>query len=182
MLSYPRHIFKTSSVGLRAQRLLDFNTEREEREPMSNRNKVNRCFLSVTLSMFMLALAANVTPVTDLEGIAAQSAVVVSELERGGMLAAGTPHGPIAIDGDANFSDMALLEGWPGDGSPENPYIIDGLNIDLDGRRGSCISVSNTRVCFITSNCNLTGAYQNYMDWIQSQGAGINLENVTGGE
>ncbi|MFX1440344.1 MAG: right-handed parallel beta-helix repeat-containing protein [Promethearchaeota archaeon] len=149
---------------------------------MSNRNKVNRCFLSVTLSMFMLALAANVTPVTDLEGIAAQSAVVVSEPERGGMLAAGTPHGPIAIDGDANFSDMALLEAWPGDGSPENPYIIDGLNIDLDGRRGSCISVSNTRVCFITSNCNLTGAYQNYMDWIQSQGAGINLENVTGGE
>ncbi|MFX1472854.1 MAG: hypothetical protein ACFFBM_10155, partial [Promethearchaeota archaeon] len=25
----------------------------------------------------------------------------------------------IAIDGDANFSDTALLEGWAGDGSPE---------------------------------------------------------------
>ncbi|MHA2081945.1 MAG: hypothetical protein ACW99H_12455, partial [Candidatus Thorarchaeota archaeon] len=24
-----------------------------------------------------------------------------------------TPHGVITIDGDANFSDTALLEGWP---------------------------------------------------------------------
>jgi len=39
-----------------------------------------------------------------------------------------TPYGFITIDGDANFSDTALLEGWPGDGTPENPYIIDGLD------------------------------------------------------
>ncbi|MFX1263406.1 MAG: NosD domain-containing protein [Promethearchaeota archaeon] len=93
-----------------------------------------------------------------------------------------TPHAAIAIDGDANFSDTALLEGWPGDGSPENPYIIDSLEIDLGGEFGDCISIKNTRVCFIISNCNLTGGYYDYMDWWWSPGAGINLWNVAGGE
>jgi len=67
--------------------------------------------------MFLLALAAYVTPVADLDGTAQQSTMAVSDIKRGGMLAAGTPHDPIAIDGDANFSATALLEGWPGDGS-----------------------------------------------------------------
>ncbi|MHA1909534.1 MAG: hypothetical protein ACW98Y_19705, partial [Candidatus Thorarchaeota archaeon] len=91
-------------------------------------NRVSRCFLLLTLFMFLLALATNVTPLADLEGIAAQPTTGVSEPEERGMLVAGTPHGPIAIDGDASFSDIAQLEGWPGDGSPENPYIIDGLD------------------------------------------------------
>ncbi|MHA2302902.1 MAG: NosD domain-containing protein [Candidatus Thorarchaeota archaeon] len=82
-----------------------------------------------------------------------------------------TPHAVIAIDGDAEFSDTALLEGWPGDGSPENPFIIDGLDIDLGGGEGHCIMISNTRVSFTISNCNLTGAE-----------FGIFLDNVTNGE
>ncbi|MFW9811989.1 MAG: DUF1565 domain-containing protein, partial [Candidatus Thorarchaeota archaeon] len=77
-------------------------------------------------------------------------------------------HDPITIDGNANFLNTALLEGWPGDGSPENPFIIDRLEIDLGGAHDRCISISNTRVSFIISNCNLTGAYY-----------GISLENVT---
>ncbi|MHA2380095.1 MAG: NosD domain-containing protein [Candidatus Thorarchaeota archaeon] len=146
---------------------------------MAHRDRVSRCVLSLTLFMFLLALAANVTPVTVLDGTAHQSTTVVSEPERRGMLVAGTPHGPIAIDGDANFSDTALLEGWPGDGSPENPYIIDGLDIDLGGGVGNCISISNTRVSFTISNCNLTGAgFHTGMD----VGAGIFLKNVTNGE
>ena len=70
------------------------------------------------------------------------------------------PHGAIAIDGDADFTATALLEGWPGDGSPEDPYIIDGLDIDLTITTPAlhCISISNTRVSFIISTCNLTGA------------------------
>ncbi len=90
-----------------------------------------------------------------------------------------TPHGAIAIDGDVNFSDTALLEGWSGDGSPENPFIIDGLDIDLGGELGHGISISNTRVNFTISNCNLTGAaYQ----MGKGGGAGIYLKNVTNGE
>ncbi|MHA2360169.1 MAG: hypothetical protein ACXAB5_07835, partial [Candidatus Thorarchaeota archaeon] len=60
-----------------------------------------------------------------------------------------TPHGTIVIDGDANFTATALLEGWPGNGSPEDPFIIDGLEIDRGGEVGHCISIINTRVSFI---------------------------------
>jgi parallel beta-helix repeat protein len=83
----------------------------------------------------------------------------------------GTPHDPIVIDGDANFSATALLEGWPGDGSPGNPYIIDGLDIDLGDEGSSCIFINSTQVSFIIRNCNLTGAW-----------TGIFLNNVTNGE
>ncbi|MHA2210099.1 MAG: right-handed parallel beta-helix repeat-containing protein [Candidatus Thorarchaeota archaeon] len=90
-----------------------------------------------------------------------------------------TPHGAIAIDGDANFSDTALLKGWPGDGSPENPFIIDGLDIDLGGAHWYGISINNTRASFTISNCNVTSA-DGTME--MCGGAGINLENVTNGE
>jgi parallel beta-helix repeat protein len=87
---------------------------------------------------------------------------------------AGTPHAPIVINGDANFSATALAQGWPGDGTWWNPFIIDGLDIDRGGTGGHCINIANTRVNFTISNCILTGANV-------SGGAGINLENVTYG-
>jgi parallel beta-helix repeat protein len=86
-------------------------------------------------------------------------------------------HGAIAIDGDTNFSATALLEGWLGDGSPENPYIIDGSYI---GPWISGIDIRNTRVNFIICNCNGFGA----PEWTHGigGGAGIYLNNVTNGE
>ncbi len=134
--------------------------------------RISRCVLSLTLFMVLLTL----TPIADIEGIAAQSITAVSDTERRGMLVAGTPHSPIVIDGDANFSATALLEGWPGDGSHGNPYIIDGLDIELGGAVGNCISIRNTRVHFTIRNCNLIGASG------EDFGAGINIENVTHGE
>jgi parallel beta-helix repeat protein len=127
--------------------------------------------------MFFLAL----TPVADLEGIAAQSTTVVSEPEKSGMLVAGTPHDPIAIDGDVDFSETALLEGWPGDGSPEDPYIIDELDIDLGISAIPCISISNTRVNFIIRKCNLTGARSGVPSGFAGA-VGIFLDNVMNGE
>jgi parallel beta-helix repeat protein len=95
------------------------------------------------------------------------------------------PHGAIWIDGDANFSATALLEGWPGDGSPENPFIIDALEIDLEAEFGNCIMISNTRVSFTISNCNLTRAnvtHQGFGMVPSLEGAGIHLLNVSNGE
>ncbi|MHA2303696.1 MAG: NosD domain-containing protein, partial [Candidatus Thorarchaeota archaeon] len=86
-------------------------------------------------------------------------------------------YGFITIDGDANFTATALLKGWPGDGSPEDPFIIDGLDIDISGEFNHCISISNTRASFIISNCSLTSASLG-MGW----GAGIFLQNVANGE
>lgn len=93
-----------------------------------------------------------------------------------------TRHTPIIIDGDTSFSDIALLEGWLGDGSPENPYIIDGLKIDLGGVVGHGINISNTRVSFTISNCIITGAYWGHGPCFCIDGAAIFLINVTNGE
>jgi parallel beta-helix repeat protein len=82
------------------------------------------------------------------------------------------PHAPIVIHGDANFSSTALNEGWSGNGSSEDPFIIDILYIDLGREAGHCINISDTRANFTIQNCNLTGA---------SSGAGIFLENVSFG-
>jgi parallel beta-helix repeat protein len=95
------------------------------------------------------------------------------------------PHNAITIDGDANFSAKALLEGWSGDGSPGNPYVIEGLVFDLAGGNGHCLSINNTQVSFIIRTCNFTGANltTSHGDFCEIQyiGAGIYLENVTNG-
>ncbi|MFX1607215.1 MAG: right-handed parallel beta-helix repeat-containing protein, partial [Promethearchaeota archaeon] len=137
-------------------------------------DRVSSCILLLTLFMFLLAL----TPVADFEGTVTPSATVVSELENRGICLAGMPHGPITIDGDADFSATALLEGWPGDGSPENTFIIDGLDIDLGGNYGSCITIINTQVSFIIRNCRLTGADSRDW-WSGGLGAGILLRDVS---
>ena len=73
----------------------------------------------------------------------------------------GTVHDPIFIDGDEDFHANATAEGWAGNGSAGNPYIIDGYDIDLDGSAGHCIHIANTLVYFTISNCLLTGASVN---------------------
>ncbi|MHA1924884.1 MAG: right-handed parallel beta-helix repeat-containing protein [Candidatus Thorarchaeota archaeon] len=83
-----------------------------------------------------------------------------------------TPHSPIRIVSDQNFTDTALAEDWPGDGSSQNPFIIDSLEIDRGGVSGNCISVYNTRVNFTIRNCLLTGA-------TIDPNAGIFLSNVS---
>lgn len=92
-----------------------------------------------------------------------------------GSIVAGTPHNPIYIDGDSNFSATASAEGWSGNGSSLNPYIIDGLDIDLGGTSGRGISISNTRVYFVIRDCSLTGASVD-------PGCGIYLYNVSNGD
>ncbi len=101
----------------------------------------------------------------------------VSELKPGirNVVVAGNPHDPIVIDGDANFTQTAGDEGWPGDGSAGNPFIINGLDIDRAGVVGHCINITNTQVHFTISNCTLTGANS-------SLGCGIYLDTVDNGK
>ncbi|MGY5881852.1 MAG: NosD domain-containing protein, partial [Candidatus Thorarchaeota archaeon] len=84
-----------------------------------------------------------------------------------------TPHNPIVIVSDSNFSDTATQEGWFGDGSAGDPYIIEGFEINRAGVALDCIWISNTRVNFTIRNCNITGA--------SFPRSGINLDNVTYG-
>ncbi|MFW9869564.1 MAG: nitrous oxide reductase family maturation protein NosD [Candidatus Thorarchaeota archaeon] len=97
-----------------------------------------------------------------------------SNIESSRSILAYTPHTPISIDGDNNFSQTALSEGWDGDGSSEYPYEIVCLEIDRAGGIGHCINITNTRVNFTIQSCNLTGASI-------GSGAGIYLNNVSYG-
>ncbi|MFW9787566.1 MAG: Ig-like domain-containing protein [Candidatus Thorarchaeota archaeon] len=89
---------------------------------------------------------------------------------------------PIQITSDAEFAAIAAAEGWPGDGSPDYPYIIEGLNIDaadaaytldIDGDVFNvCIWIYGTRVHFVIRDCTLTS---------ESPSAGIFLWDVANG-
>lgn len=77
-----------------------------------------------------------------------------------------TPHSPILISSDSDFSS----QGFPGNGSVTNPYIISGYYISTPSR---CIHIENTDVYFIIRDCLLAG---------DNALAGIQFEYVTNGE
>ncbi|MEM3396179.1 MAG: NosD domain-containing protein [Thermoplasmata archaeon] len=89
----------------------------------------------------------------------------------------GTPHDPIHIDGDEDFANQAQINGWDGDGSQGNPYIIEGYDIDANGG-GYCIWIQNTNVHFVIRNCNLTNATQSSNI---PGGCGIALDSLNNG-
>jgi len=127
------------------------------------------------VASLVLVLLLNMMSVADFDGVPQRSTENVLELEREGMRVGGTTHAPIIIDGDTNFSATVLVEGWSGNGSHANPYVIESLDIDHGGSAEVCINIINTRVHFIVRNCVLTGANV-------SPGSGLHLNNVTNGE
>ena len=78
-----------------------------------------------------------------------------------------TSHDPIVIDGDDDFE----LQGFPGEGTPGEPYLIDDLKINQTGTDMACIEIMNTRAFFVISECFLTGGF--------GEGGGISLTNVS---
>ena len=55
-----------------------------------------------------------------------------------------TDHVPILINGTSDFT----LQGWPGSGTAEDPYLLSGLNITTDISM-ACITVINTDAYFV---------------------------------
>ena len=64
---------------------------------------------------------------------------------------------PIRINGNDDFAAQAADEGWPGDGSEGNPYVIEGYEINGTGY-GYGIYVGNTRVHFVVRGCYVHNA------------------------
>ena len=89
----------------------------------------------------------------------------------------GTAHAPIHITSNSDFASQASANGWPGDGTQGNPYIIEGY--EIDGQGGTyCIWIENTTVWFVIRNCAMWNATSPASaPW----GAGIYLKNVTNG-
>jgi parallel beta-helix repeat protein len=80
-----------------------------------------------------------------------------------------TIHDPIFIEGDSNFTSMASSEGWGGDGTSNNPYMIQEIVIDPDF--GHCLEIRNSTVHFIIKD----STFKNGM-------GGVFLSNVSNGE
>lgn len=66
-------------------------------------------------------------------------------------------HPPIVILSNAEFATYASIEEWPGDGSDDNPYIIQGYEIASAASPNDAIRVYYTDVWFKVRNCSLTG-------------------------
>jgi parallel beta-helix repeat protein len=75
-------------------------------------------------------------------------------------------HAPISIDTDQDFIDY----GFPGNGSAENPYRLERLNITSSISFGMAVSVQNTHSYFIIRDCHIVSEY-----------IGIALLNVAAG-
>jgi len=86
-------------------------------------------------------------------------------------------HGPIHINGNADFANQASANGWPGNGTQGNPYIIGGYVIDGNGGT-YCIWIENTDVWFVLASCKLWNATNT---GAEPYGSGIYLKNVTNG-
>ncbi|MFX0090235.1 MAG: nitrous oxide reductase family maturation protein NosD [Candidatus Hodarchaeota archaeon] len=82
-----------------------------------------------------------------------------------------TTLGPIQIINNTDFSNQANANGWPGNGTSINPYIIQGYNITNPSF--ILISIRHTTVYFIIRNNVLKGVNRTY--------EGIHLFNVTHG-
>jgi parallel beta-helix repeat protein len=87
-----------------------------------------------------------------------------------------TNHAPIRIENNSGFNASNGVTG--GVGSANNPYIIDGWEIDGSGG-GFCIYIGNTTDHFIVRNCSLHSAdgRPNTYYW----NAGISIYNNTNG-
>jgi len=63
----------------------------------------------------------------------------------------------IDIDGDSEFLQMAQDEGWPGTGSTENPYVIEGYRFDGTGHSIG-LQITDVDYYFIIKDCTFDGA------------------------
>ena len=82
-------------------------------------------------------------------------------------------HAPIHINGNSDFASQAGSEGWAGDGSQKNPYVIQNYEINAFSEDG--IRIENTSVYFIIRNCKIyNGRYGIYLKNVKN---GI-VENV----
>ncbi len=81
-----------------------------------------------------------------------------------------TPHDPIYIDGNENFtSTNGVTEG---NGTPSNPYIIEGWEIDASSAHG--IAIENTDAHFVIRDVHIHSGGPNY-------NRGVRLSNITDG-
>ena len=106
---------------------------------MLRMGKVCKYAACLVLVLFLF----NIMPVLPFNG---HRQDVSYEVKKFHNIKANVPHEHIAIDGDTNFSATALAEGWSGDGSAQDPYIIENYDISYSPFPEICIKIVNTRL------------------------------------
>lgn len=84
-------------------------------------------------------------------------------------------HDPINIISNADFAAQKEIEGWAGNGTVDDPYIIEGYNITYNGYN---IRISNVTAHFIIRSCYLASIGTTKNDPYDD---GVNFYNVTSG-
>ncbi|MEM3397380.1 MAG: NosD domain-containing protein [Thermoplasmata archaeon] len=69
--------------------------------------------------------------------------------------------GPLHINGNNEFIYIAQTNGWPGNGTAENPYIVEGYEFNGNGG-GYALWIENTDLYFVLKNCKLWNATFQY--------------------
>lgn len=85
---------------------------------------------------------------------------------------------PIRIDGDEDFADLAVEENWRGDGTEEDPWLIEGYEID-GGGFGHSIFIGNVTGHFEVRGCHLHNASGRGGRYFRN--SGLHLYNTTDG-
>jgi parallel beta-helix repeat protein len=83
-------------------------------------------------------------------------------------------HEPIIIESDEDFENQE----WPGNGTQENPYLIENLRIESSV---PCIAINNTRNHFIIQNCHIWSRANYYPTTSPMNEPTIQFSNVTNG-
>lgn len=67
-------------------------------------------------------------------------------------------YAPFSITGDEDLKTKAEEDTWEGNGTLEEPYIIEGYNITLSGAAGSCITLTNISRYVVVRDCLIGNA------------------------
>ncbi|MEM3444476.1 MAG: NosD domain-containing protein [Thermoplasmata archaeon] len=73
-----------------------------------------------------------------------------------------TASGPLHINGNSEFIIIAQTNGWQGNGTAENPYVIEGYEFNGNGG-GYALWIENTDIHFVVRNCKVWNATSQYI-------------------
>jgi parallel beta-helix repeat protein len=123
----------------------------------------------------LLLLAA--PPIVAIKGKQLDNVISRSSIESTSVTSSYVEHSEILIRSDADF----LEQGWEGDGSLLNPFVIENLNITLSDQ--TCILIYNVTDHFVIRNSYLstTGVLADNIQIIRSRNGVVDNCTITGG-
>jgi len=135
------------------------------------RNPILYILLAILIAQPLLVIGFGPTMATNV--IDADNTVVPAQ---GTRLVTHTNHVPIIINDNADFG----LQGWPGTGTPADPYVLSGLNITYD-LGVPAIQVYNVDVSFVIRDCYLNQGSEDWaVEFINTTAATIEYTTIYG--